>query len=415
MPLAKATLVPAGLARTRLAETALANLPVSAQIATTFPVYYGGATYYEQMVWIPSFTHPDVAGVTFGGFYAGKYICSQPRAFNAAGGDNPDVADSADPGIVPAISQYSVPGWRYINYWYARKACANIGPGWHLMTSFEWASLALWSQMAGTMPHGNNANTNPPSDATYTSEKALLDLACYARNAGRRANLTGTGPATWNHNHQETGVSDLNGNMWEWTLGLHLRTADEGAAAGMPLVLASLNVTLAGSPYGASTATGLNSLTDSAKAWTGNEFAGCQLMDSAGTRHAVASNTATVLTLSSGLTPAAGVYEILKAIATDIVAGMTSGHRILTLRNADADLKAFALPATADAAGAAKYGTDIFYFDAADPGSAPNSVRSALRGGGWTGGASTGVFALYLNSVPSSVSYSYSFRCAKAV
>jgi hypothetical protein len=376
-------------------------------------VSYGGVTYYERMVWIPTFTHPEIAGVTFGGFYAGKYICSQPRATYA--NDIPDVADSADPGAVPAVSQPGVAGWRYASYWSARKACASIGVGWHLCTAFEWASLALYSQMMGTMPNGNNANTNPPSDATWTAEKAKLDLACNARDAGWYANLTGTGPASWNHNHQADGVSDLNGNMWEWCMGLHLRTADEGGAAGMPLVLASLNVSLTGSPYGASTAVGLNSFTDANKAWTVNEFAGCQLMDSAGTRHAVDSNTATVLTLSSGLTPAAGVYEILRAIATDIVAGMASGNRILTLRNADADLKAFALPATSDGTGAAKCGADVYYFDTADPGAAPNAIRSALRGGCWRDGAYAGVFALALDSVPSYVYYFISFRCCKSI
>ena len=387
--------------------------PFASSVLKAFPVVYGGKTFYEQMVWIPTFTHPDIAGVVFGGFYAGKYICSQPNA--TASDDNPDVADSADPGTCPAVSQYGVAGWRYISYWYARKACNNIGVGWHLMTAFEWASLAFWSQMNGTMPHGNNRNVNPPSDVTYTSETALLDLACFARNPGWYANLVGTGPATWNHNHRADGVSDLNGNMWEWNLGLHMRTLDETPAEGQPLVLASLNVGLTTSPYGASTATGLNSLTDGNKAWTVNEFAGCQLMDSAGTRHAIASNTATALTLTSGLTPAAGAYEILKAVAVDITAGMTSGNRILTLRDADADLKPFAVPATSDGTGAVTYGTDGYWFDKADPGSAPNAIRSALRGGIWFYGSWAGVFALNLNDAPSNAGHSISFRCAKAI
>lgn len=381
--------------------------------AALFPISYGGNTYYNRMVWIPEFTIAEVAGVTFGGFYAGKYIASQPNA--TASNDKPDVADSAAVGSVPAISQYGVASWRYITYWEARKAAANCGVGWHLLTAFEWASLAFWSKKYGTQPHGNNRNVNPPSDTTWTTETAKLDLACNARNAGWYANLVGTGPNTWAHNHQADGVFDLNGNMWEWNLGLHLRTADEGAAAGMPLVLASTNVTLAGSPYGSSTAVGLNSLTDSSKTWTINEFAGCELMDSAGTRHAVASNTATVLALSSGLTPASGVYEALKAVATDIVAGMSSGNKILTLRNSAADLKPFAVPATSDGTGAAAYGNDGYWFDTADPGSAPNAIRSALRGGNWPDGSSAGVFALYLLSVPANAGVSIGFRLGKAV
>jgi hypothetical protein len=378
-----------------------------------FPISYGGSTYYSTMVWIPEFTYPDVAGITFGGFYAGKYICSQPNA--TASDDKPDVADNADPGTVPAISQYGVSSWRYINYWNARKAVANCGPGWHLMTAFEWASLAFWAEMNGTMPHGNNRNTNPPSAVEDPSETADLDIACWNRNNAWYANLVGTGPDTWNHDHTADGVSDLNGNMWEWSLGLHMRTLDEAGDEGKPLVLASTQVSLARSPYGSSTATGLNSLTDSYKAWTVDEFAGCILMDAAGTRHNIASNTATVLTLSSGLTPATGVYEIVKAVNVDISAGMVSGQKILTLQNADVDLQPFAVPATSDGSGAAKYGTDGYWFATADPGSAPNNIRSALRGGAWTSGPYAGVFALGLFYAPSFTSYGRSLRCSKSI
>lgn len=378
-----------------------------------FPVEWGGETFINQMVWIPEFSYPDVPGVTFGGFWAGKYIASQPHATTSD--DKPDVADSADPGDCPAISQYGVASWRYINYWRARKACANNGPGWHLMTAFEWASLAFWAEMSGTMPHGNNRNTNPPSATEDPSETALLDIACWNRNNAWYANLVGTGPDTWNHDHTAAGVSDLNGNMWEWNLGLHMRTLDEAGAEGMPLVLASTDVSLAGSPYGSSTATGLNSLTDSYKGWTTDEFAGCYLMDGAGTRHAIASNTGATLTLTSGLTPASGVYEIVRAVATDITAGMTSGHRALTLRNADADLKPFAIPATADASGAAKYGNDGYWFNTADPGSAPNAIRSAIRGGYWNTASTAGVFALDLNNAPSYASGTVAARCCKSI
>lgn len=152
--------------------------------------------------WIPQFTHPDVDSVTFGGFWCGRWLASQPSAWNAGSigggryGDNPDVADLAAVGSVAASTRRGVPPWRYISMLEARKACANIGPGYHLITRFEWASLAMWCHLIGFQPHGNNRNTNPPSDAIYTTETAQLDLACNARNAGWYASLTGTGPAT---------------------------------------------------------------------------------------------------------------------------------------------------------------------------------------------------------------------------
>ena len=369
--------------------------------------------------WVPQLTHPDVAGVTFGGFFCSRWLVSQPNAFNGTNGDKPDVADNAAPGTVAARSVYAKPPWRYISYWNARvaasNACAVYGPGVHLLTAFEWASMAMLSHKMSLLPHGNNRNTNPPADVTYTTETAQLDLACYARNNSWYANLTGTGPNTWNLLHDPLAPADLNGNMWEWTLGLHMRTLDEGADAGKPLVLASLNVTLAGCPYGRSTATGVNTLTDTDKAWATDEFASCIVMDAAGARHAITANTGNVLTLSSGLTPTAGPYEILRAVATDITAGMTSANKVLTLRNSDADLKSFALPATSDGTGATAYGTDGYWFDTADPGTAPNAIRTALRGGTWPNGSYAGVFALSLHYVPAHANSDVGFRLGKAV
>ena len=180
--------------------------------------------YASDMVEIPEFTHPDIAGVTFGGFEVGAFQASQPNA--TPDDDNPDVADSADPGAVPAITRPGVPPWTVLTFHQARKAAANLGVGFHLITAFEWVSLALWSQANGTMPHGNNRNTNPPADVAYTSEIAKIDRAAIARNATYYRCLCGTANSNnWSHNHQADGVFDLNGNVWEWNEGMFLMPA----------------------------------------------------------------------------------------------------------------------------------------------------------------------------------------------
>ena len=374
----------------------------------------------QKVTWsyVPTFTHPDIDGVVFGGFMVANFVASQPHAFNGPGGDKPDVADSTDPGTTPGMSQYGKPAWRYISYWNARKAAANAsavyGDGCHLLTAFEWASMAMLSHKTGLLPHGNNRNVNPPSDITYTNEIAILDAACNARNAAWYANLVGTGPATWNLLHDPNGPADLNGNMWERVMGLHMQTADEAGHEGHAMVLGNLNVSLTGSPYGVSTSVGTNTLTDSRKAWTVDEFATMFLIDSAGTRFTISSNTATTITVASG-NPSSGVYEIVKDTGTDITSGMTSANKILTLRDSDANLKGFSIPATSDATGAAQYGTDGYWFNTADPGSAPNNVRTAIRGGYWGAGVNAGVFALYLSSPPSYSSYYFGFRLGKAL
>jgi hypothetical protein len=381
----------------------------------SFPVSYGGSDYLCDMVFIPKFVYD---GVTYGGFWAGKYVASQPNA--TPDDDNPDVGDSADPGSVPAISQPGVAPWRYIDYNYARKAAANLGTGFHLLTAFEGAGLARWAWLNGTRAHGNNNDSADCNDSEFTDEKALRDRACQARDAGWYASLAGTGPNTFAHNHRADGVMDLNGNMWEWRDGLLLCPANlnddsstphqiTGAGgAGYVLVLASLNVELNTAPYGKSTSVAAGSLTDSVKAWTVNEFAGCFLYDAAGSLYYIDSNTATALSIDGADTPASGAYTILKLVETNITSGMSSGNRILTLRDSDADLKALNIPATTDGTGSTTYGQDGYWFDT-------SALRAALRGGTWNNGVRAGVFALALSSAPSTSASYLGLRVGKSI
>lgn len=67
-------------------------------------------------------------------------------------------------------------------------------------------------QRKGTMPHGN---TDWGKDYYHNDEQGKVS------NLGRT--YTGTGPVTWNHDHTPYGVSDLNGNVWEWLAGLRIK------------------------------------------------------------------------------------------------------------------------------------------------------------------------------------------------
>ena len=389
--------------------------PGGALLNRSFPVSYGGANFLCDVVFIPTFVYD---GITYGGFWAGKFGASQPNA--TPDDDNPDVADNADPGTCPAISQPGVASWRYVSLLRARKAAANLGVGWHLLTTFEDTSLARWAWLNGTMPHGNNNNSALCNDSVFTGEAALPDRAALARNAVYYASLPGTGPNAWAHNHRADGVFDLNGNMWEWRDGLLLCPAslnDNSATphvvtgaggAGYPLILANLEVALNTSPYGKSTAVAAGSLTDSVKAWTVNAFAGCFLYDVAGSLFYVDSNTATALTVDGASTPIAGAYTILKVVAVDITSGMSTGNRILTLRDADADLKAFNIPATSDGTGSSVYGNDGYWFST-------SVLRAAVRGGDWNDGVKAGVFASGLYFAPSNVGYAVGLRVGKSI
>jgi len=114
--------------------------------------------------------------------------------------------------------------------------------------------------------------------------------------------------------------------------------------------------------------------------------------------------------LTNGDAPGDGTatFAIFKLVATDITAGMISSHKILTLRDTDNDLNAFALPATTDVTGADAYGKDGFYFNKA-------AARAAVRGGYFVRISGAGVFYLDLLYVPSASNSSIGFRAAKSV
>lgn len=112
---------------------------------------------------------------------------------------------------------YSLPyqkPWTNITNDEASEACFNKGEGWHLMTAAEWGLIANISLKNGTLPHGNTNNGQYHADA---SEKGVK----YDGGDGRT--LTGSGPATWTHNHTPEGVHDLCGNVWEMLRGLRIK------------------------------------------------------------------------------------------------------------------------------------------------------------------------------------------------
>lgn len=111
---------------------------------------------------------------------------------------------------------YSLPfqkPWASITNDDAAKACFAKGEGWHLMTAAEWGLIANISLKNGTLPHGN---TNYGKYHADESEKGIT-------YDGGNKTLTGSGPATWTHNHQTDGVHDLCGNVWEMVRGLRIK------------------------------------------------------------------------------------------------------------------------------------------------------------------------------------------------
>lgn len=111
---------------------------------------------------------------------------------------------------------YSLPyqkPWTNITNDEAAKACFSKGEGWHLITAPEWGLLANTSLKNGTLPHGNTNGGKYHADPTEHGK--TYD--------GGSKTLTGSGPATWTHNHTPEGVHDLCGNIWEMVRGLRIK------------------------------------------------------------------------------------------------------------------------------------------------------------------------------------------------
>lgn len=106
----------------------------------------------------------------------------------------------------------------FISYDEALEACGSKGPGWHLMTNYEWAGIALWCRFRGIIPRGNNSNG---SDCNYGEDTCTL-VPELPDSPGGPA-LTGSGPVSWAHDHTINGIFDCNGNVAEWTGGLRMK------------------------------------------------------------------------------------------------------------------------------------------------------------------------------------------------
>lgn len=140
--------------------------------------------------------------------------------FIVDGVEKEKVAISKYHNIIKNSRAYSLPmedPAASLNWQSALNACRQKGDGWGLTPFSLWGAIALWCKKNGTMPHGNN---NYGRDVTYTHERGV---ATTHESDGRVARTaTGSGPATWYHDHTPFGIADLNGNVWDWCAGMRL-------------------------------------------------------------------------------------------------------------------------------------------------------------------------------------------------
>jgi formylglycine-generating enzyme required for sulfatase activity len=117
----------------------------------------------------------------------------------------------SQPGVAPAT---------HMDFAAASRAARACGPGWHLGTNAERATLMLWCRRQGLAQQGNTDSGR--SIHASGGHGIRVDGGSPGDPAGNPATLTGSGPNAWRHDHSSSGIADLCGNVWEWQAGLRL-------------------------------------------------------------------------------------------------------------------------------------------------------------------------------------------------
>ncbi len=119
-----------------------------------------------------------------------------------------------------AISLPSMDARTSVNFDVAKSYCTAKGPGWHLMTNWEWAAIAHWCLKNGFQPRGNT-NYGRHHELTYETGRRQ-DGGTPGDTAIMASTLSGSGPVSWRHDKSVTGISDLVGNVHEWQDGMKM-------------------------------------------------------------------------------------------------------------------------------------------------------------------------------------------------
>jgi len=118
------------------------------------------------------------------------------------------------------ISQPGRPPINMINHDESLALARANGPGHHLMTNADWNLLGLLVWAASN--RDVRGNTDDGRSHSNTDEFGVSEAGAPLPDGGGDRTLTGSGPASWRHDHTPMGISDLTGNVWEWSPGMRV-------------------------------------------------------------------------------------------------------------------------------------------------------------------------------------------------
>ena len=185
---------------------------VEASSGGKMTVLYDDKGYPSYMIRVPKFNLQDIDSVYGTGVHPAFVVGGIEKSEILIGAFQAKIYDGracSIPHVDPTV---------YINFDNAKAACTAKGAGWHLMTNWEWAAVALWCLKNEFQPRGNT-NYGRSHEARYETG-SRVDNAAPGTASGTGRTLTGSGPASWRHNNTFSGISDLVGNIWEWQDGL---------------------------------------------------------------------------------------------------------------------------------------------------------------------------------------------------
>jgi len=192
------------------------TLRASVEAATggQMTILYDDKGFPSYMVRIPKFNLQDIGPIYGSGVHPAFIVGGIEKSEILIGAFQAKIYDGracSIPHVDPTVN---------INFDNAKAACTAKGAGWHLMTNWEWAAVALWCLKNEFQPRGNT-NYGRSHEATYETG-TRVDNVAPGTASGTGRTLTGSGPASWRHNNTFTGIADLVGNVSEWVDGLKL-------------------------------------------------------------------------------------------------------------------------------------------------------------------------------------------------
>jgi hypothetical protein len=260
-----------------------------------------------------------------------------------------------------------------ISFDQAKEACVANGPGFHLMTNWEWAAIALWCMKNGFQPRGNT-NNGKSHEAAYETGTPAPDNTLKT--------LGGSGPVSWRHDNGIGGIADLVGNVWEWNDGFKIIDGQIFMPNDNDFTLADAQWLAQGVYFDASAGPGDRN---------GSAVAGTPILSNSISKY---SETPTPV---GGTDPGDFDYTHIAGAAGWKGIGISTGYNNLTQAKRQLMVQAGIAPKLLS--------TDTTSIDLKGAIWVRNyGERLPFRGGSWAFGASAGLAALYLNYRRSAVS-----------